>query len=684
VYSKLAQALSRHRNQAAAILAKPLAQWSKFAASAESLGADAFAREETGPLVDFLIRYFETPDPTWRHLYIGERLKELHLPTDNVEQTQARRREVLIDDRSGLCELIGAELDAASLEPLDRLLSEALNLATATTREVHVLFVGDCLFLQLSTFCSAALLEEGITLRPIFATSRNPFELHSSLQNLEPTAFDLVCFSPYTYTFSVLLSQTSHLQSLGYSRRKLRNLAQSAGEQTARTMELLATRFECPVVVNKTANIRPFDESWRSYTTSIVTRLVRKTAANIANAALQQVIVEHNKFATRPLIAVDERPLASQYGEQALAKKLYDTNMFHPTVLSMHLAKLYVSLIAGVKYLAGKKVIVTDLDNTLWKGLIGEGPIEHEHARQQILKQLRRKGIVLAVASKNDPASVRWDGALLDGSDFVVTQINWENKALNLKRIATKLNLNLGDFVFVDDRDDELEMVRLALPEVHTLSAKSDRTWQMLEWWAASLPEQGKMDRTQLYRERAERQSYLAAEVIADQDRLLASLNLKLDIREATSSDVLRVVELVNRTHQFNTNPQHISAQQVVAWLGSPEHRIIVGEARDKFGAMGLISAMIVESGAAALNIHLWVLSCRVFGYGIETAMLNHLKHIARSLNRSIQGPLVATAQNGPCREIYPKNGFSWDGSTWVFAGGSKVPNPSWLTVNEA
>ena len=436
------------------------------------------------------------------------------------------------------------------------------------------------------------------------------------------------------------------------------------------------------MVINKTANIRPNEDSWKSFATTIATRFVRKTAADIVKAALEQVIAEYNKIASRPLIAVDEGPLASQYGEAALAKKLYDSNKFHPTALAMHLGKLYASLIAGVRYLSGKKVIVTDLDNTLWKGLIGEGPIEHQQARQQILKQLRRKGIVLAIASKNDAANIRWDGAALDASDFVVAQVNWDSKALNLKRIATNLNLSLGDFIFIDDRDDELELVRLALPEVYTLSAEADRSWQMLEWWAASLPDQDNTDRTQLYRERAERQSYLDAEVIADQDRLLASLNLKLDIREATSGDVTRVVELVNRTHQFNTNPQHLSAHQVVACLGSSERRIIVGEARDKFGAMGLISAMIIERGATSLEIHQWVLSCRVFGYGIETAMLNDLKQIARALNLNLRGTLVATAQNGPCQDIYPRNGFVSENGGWVFAGGSKIPDPSWLTVN--
>ncbi len=647
------------------------------------MGAGAFVRAETEPLVDFLIRYFETQNRMWRDLYIGERLKQLHLPTDDVEQNLARRKQILTGDREGLGKLVSGELDPGSREQLDMLLGDALRLAIASTEEVHALFVGDCLLLHISSFCTTALLEQGITLRPIFETSKNPYDLRNSIQKLEGTAFDLVCYSPYTYEFSLLLYPIFHLRSLTYSRRKLRDLAQSGIDQTTLTLELLADRFECPVAVHKTANIRPYQDNWRSYATTVATRSVRKTVANMLNDVLEKEIAKYNKTASRPLIVIDERPIHLKYGERELGQKLYDTLYYHPTLLSLRLARLYSNLLTGAKYLLQKKVVVTDLDNTLWTGLIGEGPVEHQHVRQEVLKTLRQKGIVLAICSKNDPKSIRWDGALLGEADFVASQINWENKPLNLKRIAARLNLDLSDFVFIDDRDDEIAMVNLALPQVHTLAANSDQTWEMLEWWAAALPDQGNTDRTRLYRERDARESYLTTEAVVDQDRLLCSLNLKLDIREASTRDLARLVELINRTHQFNTNQQHVTPQRVSAWIDSSQYRIVVGEATDRFGAMGLISAMIVEVGALELQIHLWVLSCRVFGYGIETAMLNHLKRFAQALNRNrIRGHLVATSQNGPCQEVYHKYGFSWDDSTWAFEGASIIPDPPWLSIN--
>src|ERR1700693_1066576 len=164
MYSRLAHTLLRNRDSAAACLAEPLPRWSKFASSSASLGAEAFARLETVPLVDFLIRYFETEDRTWRDLYIGERIKQLHFSTDDAEQNMSRRARVLVSDRENLCKLFAGKVDPADLEQLERVLSDALRLATAATQEVHVLFVGDCLVLHIASFCVTALLELGITL----------------------------------------------------------------------------------------------------------------------------------------------------------------------------------------------------------------------------------------------------------------------------------------------------------------------------------------------------------------------------------------------------------------------------------------------------------------------------------------------------------------------------------------
>src|SRR6185312_15691176 len=131
----------------------------------------------------------------------------------------------------------------------------------------------------------------------------------------------------------------------------------------------------------------------------------------------------------------------------------------------------YHDLLYARARLLGRKLVVCDLDNTLWAGEIGEGAVSHFLDRQRVLLNLKERGVVLAVNSKNDPANVRWDGGLLKADDFVNLQINWDSKITNMKRIREALNLKYKDYVFIDDRADQLDMMGQGLPEIHLLDA---------------------------------------------------------------------------------------------------------------------------------------------------------------------------------------------------------------------
>jgi FkbH-like protein len=143
-----------------------------------------------------------------------------------------------------------------------------------------------------------------------------------------------------------------------------------------------------------------------------------------------------------------------------------------------------------------------------------------------------------------------------------------------------------------------------------------------------------------------------------------------------------RVAELINRTSQFNIRGSRTSLQQVTAWRESTEHRILVAEARDKFGEMGIVSAMVLDLAEDALVISAWVLSCRVFGYGIETAMLNDVKRLGRRLNRAvIKGQIVETSNNQPCRNVFAANGFNQQAGLWISATAAGSADPTWLEI---
>jgi FkbH-like protein len=683
---KLANALKRNRRAAALCLKDSIAGWEKFAPQLESTGIEAFIAWETIPLVDYLINYLQSDNSTWRDLFVGERLKQLHWAPDTLPEMIARRERVFTADRDALLLLLRPHVSADERDQLALLLDEIRETVTTgaqSSREVKILLVGDCLFLDLCTFLAVPLLNQGITLRPVYATSKNPIELRSTLRGLTGEHFDLICYSPYSYEFNILLAQTHYPKGIFSGRRSLRALAGDAHRQIASTLRLLSEEFNCSVFVHNTANIRRHNNSPASYAKSFVTSYARKVAAKEANTLLANRVADQNMVAPRPVVVIDELALVARHGELTLGKKFYDSEPQHPTVMALRLAEVYRDLVCAAKYLVGKKVVVADLDNTLWKGVIGEGSVEHDHRRQQVLKLLRQKGVLLAIASKNDPANVRWTGATLQDNDFVASQINWGPKATSIKRIAEELNLKLKDFVFLDDRPDEREMVHMAIPAVHCLDASADSTWQMLDWWAAALPEQTEGDRTQMYLERKLRQAHLdeVAEQ-EDQQQLLSSLGLRLEIRQASQKELARAAELINRTNQFNTCGSRVTTQQVAAWSASAQHQVLVAEAADKFGSMGIISAMVLEQLHDAVQIPVWVLSCRVFGYGIETAMLNQVRRNAQGLGTdTIRGIFVETPHNQPCRDVYQSNGFSWNGTVWERRGMDIAPDPAWLSV---
>jgi FkbH-like protein len=679
-----ARALSENRRTIERGLAEPLAQWGKYSSDFAQLGADRFALREAHALVEYLLNYMRSGKAVWWDLYVGERLKQCHWPADSLEQLLDRRRMVFSADCQYLSRMLKGCADQRTITSLNESFSQVIAAVTnPQLRECHILFVGDCLFLDVVSFLTAPLAAEGIALRPIFLTSKNPSVLRNDLRAASCQKFDLVCYSPYSYEFDLFLSQTHYSRGLVTGVGELNGLVAAAHRQTEGNVRLLSELFECPVCVHNATNFRRHDGSFQSYVKNLTTRRARTIAGSKVSRLLERFIAVHNVGVHQRVVLMDERALLLQHGDLGLGRKFYDSGTFHPTVFSQVLAELYCGVISARVRLFDKKVVVTDLDNTLWSGVIGEGAVEHDHHRQQVLRELRRKGVLLAIASKNDPRKVVWDGASLKESDFVATEINWRSKALNLKLIAEDLNLKLKDFVFLDDRADEREMVKIAAPAVLPLDASSRRTWRMLEWWAAALLEPIGGDRTQLYHERRERRQFMdqAAEQL-EAESLLASLQLRLDIKVAPDAALARAMELINRTNQFNTCGTRTTMQEVASWQRSQQHLLLVAEAADKFGNMGLISVMVVQIGTNALEIPVWVLSCRVFGYGIETAMLNHVKRLCRQFGRAtVNGAVIETASNDPCRKVYSANGFTWDGNKWIGAAVVEVPDPKWLTI---
>jgi FkbH-like protein len=316
--------------------------------------------------------------------------------------------------------------------------------------------------------------------------------------------------------------------------------------------------------------------------------------------------------------------------------------------------------------------------------VIGEGAVQHFLDRQQTLAELKGRGVLLSINSKNDPANVDFKGAALRYEDFVAPQINWEPKTKNMANIAAMLNLKTQDFIFIDDRPDELERMRETFPEMVLLNACEPATWKWMSDWKRHLTAGEGEDRTKLYHERAAREEFLAEERKPDADAederaALERLGISVKLETVPKAGLKRATELINRTNQFNVAGSRTTLEALQSGLGE-DHWVVTATASDKFGDMGVVGVMRVDRNAEGLSVPIFVLSCRVFGMGIEYALLNSVRELAEP-DADLVGHYRETQHNKPGRSLYEKSGLRWNGAEWEGRVGDLPPDPEWLKV---
>jgi len=638
--------------------------------------------------VDYLDRYFATGDASFCDLYIGEKLKQLFDPATETTCGTDIRDEVLRDDRE-VYRRFAAQLDLPA--DRERLLAtvDALHAVVAgrADRRLRVLFVGDCLFLDLAAFLAAPLLAEGVAIDPAFATSKAPGELRGRLRELGGQRFDLVFFSPFSYDFNAEYTRALHWKGAPGGRHGALRAVEAALVQVQATADLVAELFDCPIYIHNAANVVLEDCAAKRVAKHALTREVRRIAADRVDRWLRDYVAGVNARSFVHLFALDERALVGRYGEHALGAYFYHSPLQHPARLGQALAETYVDILCTHAHLVGRKVIACDLDNTLWDGVIGEGAVTPLPDRQRALLALKDKGVVLSISSKNDPANVSWAGNLLGAQDFVHAEISWQPKAAGVGRTADFLNLKTRDFVFLDDRRDERELMSAAHPGIHVVDATSARMWRRFDLWAQALEGAAATDRTRMYAERAQRQAFVRTETGAGDgadQALFAQLGLEVTLRDAQAGDLARVTELLNRTNQFNLLGTRTTAGEVDGWHRASTCRILLADARDRFGAMGVVGILVARDDGERVEIVAFVLSCRVFGYGIERALLNRVKRLAKSGRRALHGRYVPTGRNQPCADVYPRNGFLRQGDVWSWQDAVIAPDDGWLKVADA
>jgi FkbH-like protein len=361
---------------------------------------------------------------------------------------------------------------------------------------------------------------------------------------------------------------------------------------------------------------------------------------------------------------------------------------------------------------ASRKCIVLDLDNTLWGGVAGEDGVTGIALGEEgiglafvefqlELLNLHRKGVLLAIASKNNPgdalAVMRSHRTMrIKEEHFAAIRINWDDKASNIRSIAEELNLGLDSFVFIDDNPAERALVRSSLPEVLTPEwpdEPADYRTALLELASLEFPKLRVTEEDQrrgaLYRSQAARKQ-LAAQG-GSLEGFYRSLQMTARIGEADALTIPRISQLTQKTNQFNLTTRRYTETEIAALATRDDAVVLWMDLTDRFGANGIVGVLIlVKDSDQTWRIDTFLLSCRVIGRTAEQAFLAYACEWLRTRNaRRLIGEYRRTPRNAVVERLYPDFDFVaapretiGDAERWELDLSSRgVDVPEWIQI---
>lgn len=363
-------------------------------------------------------------------------------------------------------------------------------------------------------------------------------------------------------------------------------------------------------------------------------------------------------------------------------KRFYSSKMWY--LGSMPYSKEGISCIvseieSAMEAMTGqrKKVLVLDLDNTLWGGIIGEDGIENielsDHGKgarfynfQRQIMEMKKRGVVLAINSKNNESDAEEAFAhpdmVLQKNDFVNMKLNWQDKATNMKEMEKELNLTEEAFVFIDDNPMERAYVGGQCTDI-TVAEFPDDTTELpdfieeiyMAYFLQSRTTDEDLNKTRMYQEERKRKESAGTCGMMDFDDYIRQLEIKADIHRMRDNELERVHQLCNKTNQFNLTTKRYGLQEIRELNSSAD--IFTVSMKDKFGDNGLVSVIICKRDKSDMVIDTFLMSCRVMGRKLENVIMEVLVQKYSDFERMI-GFYVPTNKNAPVKNLYEKLGF--------------------------
>jgi FkbH-like protein len=410
----------------------------------------------------------------------------------------------------------------------------------------------------------------------------------------------------------------------------------------------------------------------------------------------------------RGVYILDYDGLVARYGREQWADKRKWLSVRLP-LAAPSLMRLVREWMRFLHPLTGKvaKAVAVDLDNTLWGGVIGEDGMagiqvgsEYPGAAyrelQRALLDLSQRGILLAVCSKNNTEEAlaalgNHPGMLLRPRHFAAMRINWQDKARSLREIAAELNIGLDAVAFLDDNPVEREQVRRDAPEVLVLELPAEPMR-----YAQAVRDAPVFERLTLSQEDRQRNEYYAAgrqraameQTVSSPEEFYRSLDQEAEIQPATALTVARVAQLTQKTNQFNLTTKRYTEQQIAEMMTCSGWRVLSLRVRDRYADNGLVGVTILREAGEVCEIDTFLLSCRVIGRTVETALLAHIADQARAGGAALlEGWFLPTKKNAPAKDFYARHGFELagereGGQLWrLNLTSAEVRCPEWIRL---
>jgi len=424
-----------------------------------------------------------------------------------------------------------------------------------------------------------------------------------------------------------------------------------------------------------------------------------------ASAALMRMNLRlADNLVRDPRVAVlDASRWVGRVGEKSFSARLW--YMSKTPYGTEFLKEAAAAILGAIDARAGRarKLIVLDLDDTLWGGIVGD--VGWQQLRlgghdmvgeaycdfQSALKALKKRGILLAIVSKNEEATAleairSSPEMILRLDDFVAWRINWDDKAKNILEIAKELNLGLQSVVFIDDNSAERDRVRAALPELlvpewppNPLEYKS--ALQRLRCFDQAQISAEDRERSAMYQ--SERQRSQSAAQFQSVDDWLMTLDLKVAAEKVGKENLERATQLFNKTNQMNLSTRRLTAQELLTCAEDPGAEMLAFRVSDKFGDYGLVGLASVTVEKDRARIVDFILSCRVMGRKVEQTILHALSGRARARGaKSLVAEYLPTAKNQPCLALFKSIAPQSDGqSVFTFLLDEPYPKPACVSL---